>query len=97
MLYLSVQIAIAIKLQTTEQLINNKIFNNYNRRLKPSGTVQVKFSLQLNQIVNVIEKDQIVLLSVFMDHEWIDDRLKWDPLEFNNTTLLRISADQIWT
>ena len=55
MLYLSVQIAIAIKLQTTEteQLINNKIFNNYNRRLKPSGTVQVKFSLQLNQIVNV--------------------------------------------
>lgn len=74
-----------------------KLFADYNRRIKPYGTIQVKFSLTLNQIVNVIEKDQIVLINVFMDHEWVDKRIAWNPKEYNNITLLRISADQLWT
>ena len=80
-----------------EQTLVEKLFHNYNKRIKPFGVVQVKFSLTLNQIVNVIEKDQIVLINVFMDHEWIDNRILWNPNEFNNITLLRISSDQLWT
>ena len=80
-----------------EQKLLNKLFKNYNKKLKPSGTVEIKFALNLNQIINLVEKDQIVILNVFLDHEWIDNRLRWDPAEFNNITLLRISSDLVWT
>lgn len=80
-----------------EQALIDKLFKNYNKKLRPAGTVEVKFSLNLNQIINLIEKDQIIVLNVFIDHEWIDNRLKWDPAEYGNISILRISSDQIWT
>jgi nicotinic acetylcholine receptor, invertebrate len=80
-----------------EQALINKLFHSYNKKLKPAGTVEIKFALNLNQIVNLIEKEQIIILNVFLDHEWIDNRLKWNPAEHNNITLLRISCEQVWT
>ena len=80
-----------------EQALINKLFKNYNKKLKPTGTVEVKFALNLNQIVNLIEKEQIIILNVFLDHEWIDNRLRWNPDEHNNITLLRINCEQVWT
>jgi hypothetical protein len=60
-----------------EQLLIERLFKNYNRKLRPPGTVQVKFALNLNQIVNLNQKDQIIVLNAFIDHEWIDPRLSW--------------------
>ncbi len=80
-----------------EQELLNKLFKNYNKKLKPSGTVEVKFAVNLNQIVNLIEKDQIIVLNVFLDHEWTDNRLKWNPDEHNNISILRVSSDLVWT
>ena len=38
-----------------EQLLLNKLFKSYNKKLKPSGTVNIKFALNLNQIINLID------------------------------------------
>ena len=48
-----------------EQILIDKLLKNYNKKLRPSGTVQVKFALNLNQIIKLIEKDQIFMLNVF--------------------------------
>lgn len=80
-----------------EQNLLNALFKNYNKKLKPLGTVEVKFALNLNQIVNLIEKDQIIVLNVFLDHEWTDNRLRWNPAEHNNISILRVSSDLVWT
>ncbi|CAF0711272.1 unnamed protein product [Brachionus calyciflorus] len=80
-----------------EQELIEKLLKNYNKKLRPSGTLNVKFALNLNQIINLIEKDQIIVLNAFIDHEWVDKRLSWDPEEYGNITLIRISGDQIWT
>ena len=58
-----------VSMPEKEQALLNKLFKSYNKKLKPSGTVEVKFALNLNQIVNLIEKDQIIVLNVFLDHE----------------------------
>lgn len=55
-----------------EAKLVKKIFENYNKRLRPSDTVEIKFSLYLNQIITLIEQEQIIVLNVFLDHEWID-------------------------
>ena len=53
--------------------------------------------MHLNQIIQLIEKEQNVLLNVFIDHEWIDQRLSWNPYDFGNISILRISSEQVWT
>ena len=80
-----------------EENLTKMLFKNYNNHLRPSDTVEIKFSLYLNQIITLIEQEQIIVLNVFLDHEWIDRRLKWNPIEYSNITLLRISAKKLWT
>ena len=52
------------------------MFNNYNKKVRPADTVEIKFSLYLNQIITLMEQEQIIVLNVFLDHEWID-RIKY--------------------
>ena len=72
------------------------LFKNYNKETKPSRSVEIKFALNLNQIVTLIEREQILVINVYLDHEWIDERLKWNPTEFGNITLLRIKSEKLW-
>ena len=66
-------------LQTDHYLVDSerdlldKLFKNYDKKLKPSNSVEIKFSLNLNQIISLIEQEQIIVLNVYIDHEWIDE------------------------
>jgi hypothetical protein len=60
-----------------EQKLIDKLLPSYNNKLRPSGTVQVKFSFNINQIIDIVEKDQIMVINAFVDHKWIDERLAW--------------------
>ena len=55
-----------------EELIN-KLLNNYNNKLRPgssTGTLQVQLAVNLIQIIDIIEKDQIMIINAFIDHKW---------------------------
>lgn len=60
-----------------EQNLMNKLLANYNPQLRPNDTVQIKLALNLIQIIDIIEKDQIMILNTFVDHTWTDARLSW--------------------
>jgi hypothetical protein len=60
-----------------EHRLIGKLLANYNKNSRPPGTVEVKFALNLNQIINLLEKQQIIVINAFVDHEWVDKRLKW--------------------
>ncbi len=85
------------KIVESEERLTRMLFKNYNQHLRPADTVEIKFSLYLNQIITLIEQEQIIVLNVFLDHEWSDNRLMWDPEEFSNISLLRISSRLLWT
>lgn len=80
-----------------QERLMHKLFLQYDKNLRPPGVVKIKFGMHLNQIIQLIEKEQNILLNVFIDHEWKDKRLAWNPSEFGNLTSLRISSDQVWT
>ncbi len=63
-----------------EQNLIESLFKNYNKYLRPPGTVQVRFALNLNQIIYLLEKEQIIVLNAFIDHEWTDTRLSWSKI-----------------
>jgi hypothetical protein len=80
-----------------EKMLIKSLFKEYDKNSRPADTVQVKFSLYLNQIITIIEQEQVLVVNVFLDHEWIDDRLKWDSAIHSNITLLRINNEILWT
>ena len=91
------QLKLSAKDVSKEQELIWKLMKNYSKKQKPTGTVHIKFALNLNQVVNVRAKDQIFTLNVFVDHEWIDSRLIWNPAENGNISVLRISSEYLWT
>jgi len=80
----------------SEKELAKKLFKSYDKTLRPGDTVQLKFSMYLNRIITIIEKEQILVVNVFLDHEWVDTRLKWNPIEYNNISLLRVLGDLMW-
>ena len=74
-----------------------KLLSSYDKTRKPAGQVNIKFALNLNQINRVKAKDQIFELNTFVDHEWIDPRLRWDPAQNHNISVLRIACENLWT
>lgn len=79
-----------------EKSLFKTLLTDYDKKIRPSDSVEVKFALNLNQIITLIEQDQIIVLNVFLDHEWKDERLCWNPVDYNNISLLRISSDLLW-
>ena len=80
----------------SEKELTKKLLKGYDKTLRPGDTVKLKFSMHLNRIITIIEKEQILVVNVFVDHEWVDKRLKWNPIEHNNISLLRVVSDLIW-
>jgi hypothetical protein len=63
-----------------EKKLMDKLTNNYNLLLRPNGTVQVQLALNLIQIIEILEKDQIMVLNAFIDQKWNDKRLAWSNI-----------------
>ncbi|XP_071493943.1 neuronal acetylcholine receptor subunit alpha-10-like [Diadema antillarum] len=84
-----------------KQLVEDLFINNkYSRIVRPvlneSYTVNVTLELDLGQINLVNEKFQTLSTMVWLTQRWRDEYLMWDPLEYNNLTVLRIPASKIW-
>ena len=75
-LHYTVQCELSNRAIDKEQVLTEKLLKNYNKKLRPSGTVQVKFALNLNQIIKLIEKDQIFMLNVFSSMFSLSDRMQ---------------------
>ena len=83
------------KVELEKKLID-KLLGPYDKRMRPADTVNVKFSLYLNQIITLIEQEQVVVLNAFLDHEWRDNRLEWNPNEYAGISLIRINSEFLW-
>ncbi|XP_035209216.1 neuronal acetylcholine receptor subunit alpha-10-like [Stegodyphus dumicola] len=42
------------------------------------------------------EKNQVLTTNVWLDQEWMDDYLSWNPEEYGNLTKIRIPCEKIW-
>ncbi|XP_076443609.1 uncharacterized protein LOC143282052 [Babylonia areolata] len=83
-----------------EQRLLNKLLNNYHMYSRPvfnaSEKVVIKFGLTLVQISDMDEVNQVLTINVWLEQEWQDERLTWDPKDFNGLTILRIPCEKIW-
>nr|CDP97556.1 BMA-ACR-8 [Brugia malayi] len=72
----------------------------YNKNVRPvrnaSSAVQVKFGASLIRIIDVDEVNQVLTTNLWLEMQWYDYKLTWDPEKWNNIRKLHVPSDQIW-
>ncbi|CAB3397017.1 unnamed protein product [Caenorhabditis bovis] len=91
------------KAQRTEPIqyeLANDILSRYQKNLIPkirkNQPINVTFSLQLYQIIQVNEPQQFLLLNSWVVEKWTDQMLGWNPEDFENETEILVRHDDIW-
>ncbi|KAJ8023510.1 Neuronal acetylcholine receptor subunit alpha-10 [Holothuria leucospilota] len=74
---------------------------NYSSKERPvlnsDDAVHVVLSMQLFAMLDLNERDEIVTTASWLNLAWRDERLTWTPQDFNNTDLVTMYAEEIWT
>ncbi|XP_070543396.1 neuronal acetylcholine receptor subunit alpha-3-like [Ptychodera flava] len=83
-----------------EERLFGELFKNYNRLIRPVRNVTdlltVELSLTMSQLIDVNEKDQIMTANVWLKQQWYDYRLSWDPIKYENLSILRVPSQMLW-
>ncbi|KAF8777583.1 acetylcholine receptor subunit alpha-like 1 [Argiope bruennichi] len=76
------------------------LINGYNALIRPVGNnsdrLTVKMGLKLSQLIDVNIKNQIMTTNVWVEQEWNDYKLRWEPDEYGGVSKLHVPAEQIW-
>ncbi|XP_050439466.1 acetylcholine receptor subunit alpha-L1-like [Adelges cooleyi] len=76
------------------------LLSNYNRLVRPvsnnTDTVLVKLGLRLSQLIELNLKDQILTTNVWLEHEWVDHKFRWNPLQYGGVQELYVPSEHIW-
>ncbi|XP_061032551.1 acetylcholine receptor subunit beta isoform X2 [Eubalaena glacialis] len=83
-----------------EGRLREKLFSGYDSSVRPArevgDRVAVSVGLSLAQLISLNEKDEEMSTKVYLDLEWTDYRLSWDPEEHEGIDSLRITAESVW-
>ncbi|KAK0422424.1 hypothetical protein QR680_007564 [Steinernema hermaphroditum] len=85
---------------TDEQKLLYHLLRQYEKAVRPvrnaSHTITVKLGMTMTNIFDMDEKNQVLTINVWLDQEWKDELLRWDPKEFGGIESIRIPCDLIW-
>ncbi|XP_062998811.1 neuronal acetylcholine receptor subunit beta-4 [Elgaria multicarinata webbii] len=84
-----------------ERLMNHLLnISRYNNLIRPafnsSQLVVIELQVLLTQLINVNEREQIMTTNIWLNQEWTDYRLAWEPSEYDSIKKLRIPAKKVW-
>ncbi|KAL3310613.1 hypothetical protein Ciccas_010820 [Cichlidogyrus casuarinus] len=88
------------QLVTDEQMLIRKLFANYDPGTRPvfdaRNVINVTFGLSLILISDMDEVNQVLTINVWIEQEWKDERIRWNPAEYNGLSILRIPCEKLW-
>ncbi|XP_053423928.1 acetylcholine receptor subunit beta isoform X1 [Nycticebus coucang] len=97
---LGTPLAPSVRGSETEGRLREKLFSGYDSSVRPArevgDRVGVSIGLSLAQLISLNEKDEEMSTKVYLNLEWTDYRLSWDPAEYDGIDLLRITAESVW-
>ncbi|CAF1449037.1 unnamed protein product [Rotaria sp. Silwood1] len=86
-----------IEMNLTRTLLNADV---YDKSIRPAlnhrDVTNVSFDLSLAQLIDVDEKNQIITTNQWITMIWRDPKLRWNPLDWDNVSLLHIKYDKVW-
>ncbi|XP_043241153.1 neuronal acetylcholine receptor subunit alpha-10-like [Amphibalanus amphitrite] len=86
--------------ENDEKRLMDVLSRGYDRDVRPvfnaSRAVIIKLGITLTQIFDMDEKNQVLTTNVWLDQEWEDELLTWDPRQFGGLSELRVPCHRIW-
>ncbi|CAO1386146.1 unnamed protein product [Diamesa hyperborea] len=83
-----------------EKRLLHHLLDNYNVLERPvvneSDPLQLSFGLTLMQIIDVDEKNQLLITNIWLKLEWNDMNLRWNSSEYGGVKDLRIPPHRLW-
>ncbi|KAH9394411.1 Acetylcholine receptor subunit beta-like 1, partial [Tyrophagus putrescentiae] len=83
-----------------EERLVRDLFRDYNKLIRPvkriNDTVPVQVKLSFIQLININEKSQIMTTNVWIELNWPDYQIKWDPADYGGISVLRVPPDKVW-
>ncbi|KAJ8015605.1 hypothetical protein DPEC_G00027850 [Dallia pectoralis] len=84
-----------------QRRLYKELMANYNRLERPvindSSPILVELGLTLLQIIDVDEKNQVLMTNAWLQLYWTDAYLSWNPENYPGIQNLRFPSSQIWT
>uniref|UniRef100_F1LE31 Neuronal acetylcholine receptor subunit alpha-2 n=1 Tax=Ascaris suum TaxID=6253 RepID=F1LE31_ASCSU len=82
-----------------QQLFEN-LMMYYNKNVRPvknaSDALIVKFGANLCRLIDVDEVNQVLTTSLWLEIQWTDSKLAWNPEDWGGIKKIHIPSDQIW-
>ncbi|XP_059377691.1 neuronal acetylcholine receptor subunit non-alpha-2-like isoform X3 [Carassius carassius] len=89
-----------VSLAEREDVLLRDLFQGYQRWVRPvqhaNHSVKVRFGLKISQLVDVDEKNQLMTTNVWLWQEWLDYKLRWNPVNYGGITSIRVPSESIW-
>ncbi|XP_066458690.1 acetylcholine receptor subunit gamma isoform X2 [Eleutherodactylus coqui] len=82
-----------------ERLLKN-LMKNYNKDLRPAkqdgDIISVSLKLTLTNLISLNERKEALTTNVWVEMQWIDYRLSWNPVEYDGIKITRIPSTMVW-
>uniref|UniRef100_A0A183BMZ5 Neur_chan_LBD domain-containing protein n=1 Tax=Globodera pallida TaxID=36090 RepID=A0A183BMZ5_GLOPA len=83
-----------------ERSLYDRLTHGYNLLARPvkneSEAVSVHLGMDLQQIIDIDEKAQIMQTNIWLRMSWVDIYLTWDPAEYGGIREVRLPMTSIW-
>ncbi|KAJ8390992.1 hypothetical protein AAFF_G00097700 [Aldrovandia affinis] len=83
-----------------QRKLYKELMRNYNRLERPvsndSAPILVELGMALLQIIDVDEKNQVLISNVWLQLYWTDVYLSWNPDNYPGVQSLRFPSNQVW-
>uniref|UniRef100_A0A8C7A7Q2 Cholinergic receptor nicotinic gamma subunit n=1 Tax=Neovison vison TaxID=452646 RepID=A0A8C7A7Q2_NEOVI len=83
-----------------EERLLGDLMHSYNPHLRPaerdSDVVNVSLKLTLTNLISLNEREEALTTNVWIEMQWCDYRLRWDPQDYEGLWVLRVPSTMVW-
>ncbi|KAM5228689.1 acetylcholine receptor subunit gamma [Ctenodactylus gundi] len=76
------------------------LMRNYDPHLRPTehdaDVVNVSLKLTLTNLISLNEREEALTTNVWIEMQWYDYRLRWDPQDYGGLWVLRVPSTMVW-
>uniref|UniRef100_A0AC35U462 Neur_chan_LBD domain-containing protein n=1 Tax=Rhabditophanes sp. KR3021 TaxID=114890 RepID=A0AC35U462_9BILA len=84
-----------------ESQLYEDLLYDYNKIPRPvknsTDVLLVHVGASLIRIIDIDEKNQVLTTNLWLEMNWIDNKLQWDPKKYGGIKTIHIPSDLIWT
>ncbi|KAM8789594.1 acetylcholine receptor subunit gamma isoform 1-T1 [Rhynchonycteris naso] len=83
-----------------EERLLTDLMHSYDPHLRPaerdSDVVNVSLKLTLTNLISLNEREEALTTNVWIEMQWCDYRLRWDPRDYGGLWVLRVPSTMVW-